>query len=455
MSRPLARLNEPLRGSQFLRKEGELDIYLYPSTKFIINSSNNSENDKIRCLNMSKENNRKIILVLGQMHSGKTTLLNSFVNALCDIQFHCNFRYVIADESLNKPNESKTSNIIVYHLDSINCNNQSYTLIDTPGFSPEVKYDEKIIQMIFNLFKNWIDKIDAVCFVINSNSTKNDEVINIWTSIISLLGKDVGDIFIPMFTFCDIKKPQILEYLLNDNSLFQKSVYNHIKRKEGSYFKFNNSAIFENNKNEKFVELFWEYAMNNIKLFFEKLSALNPKSLNNTRDTLNLREKIQNKISTLKLKFEQNLSLLETLKELLSRIKTYKKMVEDSKNYKFKIKKPIEKKEDLPPGKTALICISCNFTCNSDSKYYNNIEDSPSMDSNGNCIVCKNKCHYSYHKLLPYCIKYEEIEEEHVLVQLKKQHEDSIANLDSIKQIFENKKQELNVIIQEFYNILN
>ena len=147
MSRPLAGLNEPLRGSQFLRKEGELDIYLYPSTKFIINSSNNSENDKIRCLNMSKENNRKIILVLGQMHSGKTTLLNSFVNALCDIQFHDNFRYVIIDESLNKPNESKTSNITVYHLDSINCNNQSYTLIDTPGFSPEVKYDEKIIHI--------------------------------------------------------------------------------------------------------------------------------------------------------------------------------------------------------------------------------------------------------------------------------------------------------------------
>ena len=300
MSRPLAGLNEPVRNSQFLRKEGELDIYLYPSTKFTINSSNNSENDRISCLNKSKENNRKIILVLGQIGSGKTTLLNSFINALCNIQFHDNFRYVIADEPLSKPNESKTSNITVYHLDSINGNNQSYTLIDTPGFSPEIKYDEKIVQMISNLFKNWIDKIDAVCFVINSNSTYNDAVINIWTSIISLLGKDVNDSFIPMFTFCDIKKPQILEYLLNDNSISQKSIYNHIKRKEGSYFKFNNSAIFENNKNEKYVELFWEYAMNNIKLFFEKLSALNPKSLNNTRDILNLREKIQNKISHIK-----------------------------------------------------------------------------------------------------------------------------------------------------------
>ena len=147
MSRLLAGLNEPVRNSQFLRKEGELDIYIYPSSKFTINSSNNSENDRISCLNMSKENNRKIILVLGQIGSGKTTLLNSFINALCNIQFQDIFRYVITDEPLNKPNESKTPNITVYHLNSINCSNQSYTLIDTPGFSPEVKYDEKIIHI--------------------------------------------------------------------------------------------------------------------------------------------------------------------------------------------------------------------------------------------------------------------------------------------------------------------
>jgi len=137
--------NEPIRDSQFLRKDGELDIYLYPSSKFITNNSNNSENDIIRCLNMSKENNRKIILVLGQIGSGKTTLLNSFINYLCEIQFHDNFRYVITDESSNSPNESKTSNITIYHLDSINNNYLSYTLIDTPGFSAGVKYDEKIV----------------------------------------------------------------------------------------------------------------------------------------------------------------------------------------------------------------------------------------------------------------------------------------------------------------------
>ena len=457
MSRPLAGLNEPVRNSQFLRKEGELDIYIYPSSKFTINSSNNSENDRISCLNMSKENNRKIILVLGQIGSGKTTLLNSFINALCNIQFQDIFRYVITDEPLNKPNESKTSNITVYHLNSINCSNQSYTLIDTPGFNPGVKYDEKIVQMISNLFKNWIDKIDAVCFVINSNSTYNDAVINIWTSIISLLGKDVNDSFIPMFTFCDIKKPQILENLLNDNSISQKSIYNHIKRKEGSYFKFNNSAIFENNKNEKFVELFWEYAMNNIKLFFGKLSALNPKSLNNTRDILNLREKIQNKISQLKFKFESNLNILEDLKELYKKMKKYKGDKENSKNYKTKIKEYRNIKEDLPPGKYVLNCLICNITCDSNYKCSDEMElirKSPSISSNGFCTVCGNKCYWDNHRFMSHLIKIEEVENERILDWLKQQYEDSISRIAHIEQIIEEKEQELDRTIQELYNIL-
>ena len=396
-------------------------------------------------------------MALGQIGSGKTTLLNSFINALCNIQFHDSFRYVITDEPLSKPNESKTSNITIYHLDSINCNNQSYTLIDTSGFSPEVKYDEKIVQMISNLFKNWIDKIDAVCFVINSNSTYNDAVINIWTSVISLLGKDVNDSFIPMFTFCDIKKPQILEYLLSDNSISQKSIYNHIKRKEGSYFKFNNSAIFENNKNEKFVELFWEYAMNNIKLFFEKLSALNPKSLNNTRDILNLREKIQNKISQLKIKLEQNLSLLEDLKELYKIMKKCKGVKEDSKNYKIKIKEVRNIKEDLPPGKYVLNCLNCNITCDSNYKCSDEIElirKSPSIDSNGFCTVCRNKCYWDNHRFLSNLIKTEEVENEKIVDFLKHQYEDAIARIARINQIIEEKEQELDRTIQELYNIL-
>ena len=37
-------------------------------------------------------------MVVGQTGSGKTTLLKSLINALCHIQLHDNFRYIIIDE---------------------------------------------------------------------------------------------------------------------------------------------------------------------------------------------------------------------------------------------------------------------------------------------------------------------------------------------------------------------
>lgn len=251
-----------------------------------------------------------------------------------------------------------------------------------------------------------------MCLVINSNGNYNNAIINIWTSIISLLGKDVGDSFIPMFTFCYNKKPQILEYLLNDNSIFQKSIYNHIKKKEGSYFKFNNSTIFENNKNEKFVELFWEYAMNNIKLFFAKLSALNSKSLNNTRDILNLREKIISKISELKLKYEQNIPLFKDLREKFK-----------NKSQKITTKEYKLLKENLPPGKYAINCLKCSISCDSNFKCSDEMElikKSPSIDSNGFCTICHNKCNWDDHRLFPYLLKIVEVEKEQTLEDLKK-----------------------------------
>ena len=59
-----------------------------------------------------------------------------------------------------------------------------------------------------------------------------------------------------MLTFCDGKKPQFLSALLDSNSIFRKSIYDHIKEKDPWYLEFNNSAIFEGNRQGKFTELF-------------------------------------------------------------------------------------------------------------------------------------------------------------------------------------------------------
>lgn len=58
------------------------------------------------------DKNRKYytFLVLGQTGTGKTTLLDAFVNKIAEIQYTDNWRYQLVDESaLNSPSgQSKT-----------------------------------------------------------------------------------------------------------------------------------------------------------------------------------------------------------------------------------------------------------------------------------------------------------------------------------------------------------
>ena len=216
--------NKPLENAVFLRKEGELDIYLFPSRKFDIGKPNSTNEEKNECMKISKEINRKILMVVGQTGSGKTTLLNSLINALCGIQLQDNFRYIIIDElakdsgvqDINSQAKSRTSFVTAYNIEAFN-DNPPITIIDTPGFGDNrgIKFDEKIVEMIRELFKNWIDSVNGICFVASSSSARLTSTQKyIFSSIVSLFGNDIAENFIPMLTFSDGKEPQILASLL-------------------------------------------------------------------------------------------------------------------------------------------------------------------------------------------------------------------------------------------------
>ena len=118
-------------------------------------------------------------MVVDQTGSGKTTLLNSLINALCGIQLLDNFRYIIIDEyakdsGVEDPktqSKSRTTYVTAYNINAIN-GNPPIIIIDTPGFgdSRGMKFDEKIIEMIRDLFKNWIDSVNGICFVAPFNN---------------------------------------------------------------------------------------------------------------------------------------------------------------------------------------------------------------------------------------------------------------------------------------------
>ena len=457
--------NKPLENAVFLRKEGELDIYLFPSRKFDIGKPNSTNEEKNECMKISKEINRKILMVVGQTGSGKTTLLNSLINALCGIQLQDNFRYIIIDElakdsgvqDINSQAKSRTSFVTAYNIEAFN-DNPPITIIDTPGFGDNrgIKFDEKIVEMIRELFKNWIDSVNGICFVASSSSPRLTSTQKyIFSSIVSLFGNDIAENFIPMLTFSDGKEPQILASLLDDESTFKKSIYDHIKNNNPWYLQFNNSAIFESNRSGKFTELFWDLGMDSFKLFFTKLKLLTTKSLNHSKSVLETREKMQNKILALRPLLDQGLSIMEAIKSEINQIKINTDLINKTRNFKIKTKKPKIIKEDLKPGIHTTTCLKCNFTCHNGCVFADNNEKRLccAINKDGNCTVCPGKCYWDGHKNVPYVIKYTEIEDEVTVEELRKKYYDNQSKLSLSDQLIRQKELELEKKMIECYGI--
>lgn len=81
--------NIVLEGSSLIEENGELKIYQYPKIEF-------TEEEKQKAIK---------IMVIGPTGTGKTTLLNSYINCLMDIEYGDNFRYKIIDQ-IKKINDS-------------------------------------------------------------------------------------------------------------------------------------------------------------------------------------------------------------------------------------------------------------------------------------------------------------------------------------------------------------
>ena len=87
----------------FIEKHGNLNIYLYPSCKF-------SDIEEMNALSF---------IVVGETGCSKTTLFNSFVNALLGVEMNDNFRFTIISENFNKSqafSQTTKLNIIILEV---------------------------------------------------------------------------------------------------------------------------------------------------------------------------------------------------------------------------------------------------------------------------------------------------------------------------------------------------
>ena len=451
------KVTEVIKGSELIDQIGQLKIYKYNCVpqKYVdelIEKKKIQNYDEYNgeIFDMNDEAESKTIIVLGQTGSGKTTLLNSLVNFILGVEFEDDFRYVIIDEKNVQGNEvvdqtkSVTQNTSIYYIKK--CKDfPSIILIDTPGFGDTSGPDKDrlIIEDIKNTFEKKLTKIDAVCFVAQSSNvrlTHNQKYI--FSSVMSLFGKDIAENFIPMLTFCDANEPQILKSLTAPDSIFIP-ILEAIKKYDPWYLKFNNSAIFTSSISA-FNKLFWELGMASFKVFMEKLKNLPQKSLESSKNVLKARQAIEEDIIDFKDKLDEGLRIMEEIEKTRELVEKNEKKIKDSKNFTYTVKVKKFKQKDLKPGIHTTTCMTCNRTCHKNCSFSDNADKKRCCAierKTGKCKRCDNHCDWSCHKNLPYIIELYEEDEVREYAELKKEFCDSKSKVPEFQQVLQGLEQ--------------
>ncbi|BFU24924.1 hypothetical protein conserved [Entamoeba histolytica] len=380
--------NVPIEGSIRLEshENGKLKIYLYPNQPF----------------NQKDENDAIGILVVGQTGSGKTTLLNSFVNALYGIKITDDFRYIIINEDnleqRKDQSKSQTSEVTIYNIKRTK-RTPPIKIIDTPGFGDTrgIAYDKKITEQIKEAFETKVLDLNAICFVAqSSNARLTLSQQYIFGNIINLFGKDVKKNFIAMLTFCDGKTPQVINALQSKECVFSTIIP---EIDSPWYLKFNNSAIYDDNTEDEFTQMFWKLGMKNFDDFISKLVKLPRKSLEKSREVLKRRERIKARIEDLKTTLNSQLAKMNEIKQIYKQLNENREKVKKNENFTLTTQVEVQKRVNLQPGEYATNCNKCHKTCH----YPCHVPFFISAFTNRFCTCIENKlcrvcgCHHTEH----------------------------------------------------------
>ncbi|XP_016390141.1 uncharacterized protein LOC107725409 [Sinocyclocheilus rhinocerous] len=422
--------------------------------------------------NITKLN--KTIMMIGATGAGKTTLINNIINYILGVEWEDDFRFVLIDEGKQKSQaESQTSQITAYqinHMDGFRVP-YSLTIVDTPGFGDTrgISHDQKITKQIQDFFsaRGGIDRIDAVCFVVQASLARLTHTQKyIFDSILSIFGKDIAENIIMMVTFADGKKPPVLEAIKVSQVPCSTN-----ESGEPLHFKFNNSALFaSNNKSEEdeesdcdnFHQMFWNLGFSGMRKFFTSLNQMETKSLSLTREVLKERQHLEVHVEGLQPQINAGLTKLDEIKKTRAALQQHKAEMDANKDFEYELQVTVPKQIENKTGNFLTNCQTCHFTCHdacltncqichytchypcafSDDKdkYY------CCAMKDGKCKICPGKCAWNVHFNQKYKWDYVTEKRKETYHDLKKRFEAAHGQVMSKEKIFEELEKELKVV---------
>jgi len=420
----LLNINEPMKSCKYVTIKNNLKIYKYPKIN----------------LDSSQIKKCKNLIVIGETGSGKTTLINCFINYLMGINKYDDFRYILVDENNNKFKNisSQTLNINSYYILPLNKDLPPIKVIDTPGFGDT---RENLDERVINEFKNLLEKennIDLICFIMDSTLNRNTNFHQyIMSTILGFFGKDIISNFVILFTFCDGGIPLFLNSFKSKENIFNRIIN---KISEPSYISFNNSSIFSGETQYK--NLYWDICYDGFSKLISKLINMEKNELYLTRKVIKLRNDILSKSETLNKFIDNCQEIQDSLDEYFRKFNEGYIEMENNKDYISKFKKEKNEKKDTECGMHNINCLTCNKTCH---KLCEEIKEGDILTckimKDSFCQICK--CSYEKHSDLPYYFTREIEEKEKINYKKYKILDKAQIKVAKIENIIELKKKEL------------
>lgn len=403
--------------------------------------------------------NEKVLLVVGATGAGKTTLINGMVNYILGVEWKDDFRFkLITEEDREWQANSKTQGINAYTFYPMRGSAVPYTftIVNTPGFGATKGYeglarDEEITAQMKELFSvpppDGIDHVDGIGFVVQASQAQitSTQKYIITSAIQSIFGNEISRNLFLMITFSDGQRPPVLDSIHRANIVTQNK----------KFFKFNNSAVFAENKESEdeisFNEMFWKMGFSSFKSFFAEFENTESVSLSLTKDLLEEREELHVLLEGLHFHITLGLNKLEEMRQEEIVFQERKKEIVTSEDFTYTVDVTKETTEDLEEagGHTTTYKTS-NKTCHVDCKLPQD-EDKyncwamDQIDLSSKCRICPRNCVWSEHKNRPYVIRFETATEARTAEDLKKKYHRGIEE----KVVFEQMKKSIEESFQE------
>lgn len=386
-------------------------------------------------IGLDEERVIKNILLIGEVGSGKSSLINSMINYLLGVNYHDSVRIKSLNEATTKQINSYIIRPDPKRSDAL------VRFIDTPGIGINQERDKINSTAIWDYIVRYQYDLHAICFVIKSGSNGLSPIQKfIILQIKQLFGKEVDQNLLGLFTFAKQQIPQS-DQSIEDSGIPLSQIFN-----------INNAAFLpcDNNGNSE-VYFTWEMGIKNCSTFLKHLCLLIPISLDQTKEVIQARNALEVTTKQLQVKIDKGIKERKRLEGVYAELKKNKANIDNGINFEYIEGDEEEIKHKKPPGEYTTNCINChNMTCHRDCAIQDN---SKKMDcwamTKGYCRICPTKCHWSQHANLGYYT--EKIIKKKTLLWEDTRHEydNGFEGQLTAKRIFDNLNEKMNKLTSD------